>query len=295
MDMKRIIIVFALIFVCLSVNGCSSKKSQSTDIDYFYKENMTIAFDFGDREGVYTGSINDGLPDGYGAFESSSTDGTGWIYYGKWEDGHFSGKGITEWDNGTQHIGSYKNDKMNGLGIFTSPEDAVLLGEFKDGEYVYPSDKPSSESPDSDDLSSNNDYKIYLTKDLAYHIPSTWEVVNNDNITYYYPETGFLMVQAFDTGRDDYPADELLDGFLSGLSDSVSDYDEISTGYIDIGSDIEAKEVMYYGIYDNIKYANRVVAFYLGDTVYAFAYAQPTEIKDMPVYEEVISSITTLN
>ncbi len=141
---------------------------------------------------------------------------------------------------------------------------------------------------------SDAEYKTYYSNDFSYDIPSSWNVVDNGEIVCFYPETGFLIFQAFDTGRNDYSFEELLDGFFTGLSNSVSGYTEIATRSVKVNSDIKAKEVIYYINIDDSKYHSIVTVFYYDSVLYSFSYSQPISIKDLAVYWDIIDSISVI-
>lgn len=78
--------------------------SNVTDMAY------TLKMPFGDREGLFTGKLKDGVPDGEGTFTSKTESGISWTYEGEFKDGHFEGYGVTEWDNGQRKEGTHKGD-----------------------------------------------------------------------------------------------------------------------------------------------------------------------------------------
>lgn len=155
----------------------------------------------------------------------------------------------------------------------------------------YKNQKFVDNSSDKEKVS-DVEYKTYSADKFTYNIPSTWDVDDKDGFVFYYPESGLLIFQSFDTGGNDYTIEELSDGYFIGLSMTVSDYTEISSQFININPAIEAKEVMYYSSINNIKYENIGTVFYIDSTLYSFVYTHPDKIKDMPVYQDIINSIT---
>ncbi len=77
---------------------------------------IVLSFDFGDFSGLYTGDFVNDLPNGYGSFMSSDSDGVAWVYDGQWVDGHFNGQGTTTWEDGYSETGMYRDDYLNGEG-----------------------------------------------------------------------------------------------------------------------------------------------------------------------------------
>lgn len=59
------------------------------------------------RDGLYTGEAYNGIPDGYGLFESTNDDNVRWHYVGYWMDGLMDGEGATYWDDGALEVGTY--------------------------------------------------------------------------------------------------------------------------------------------------------------------------------------------
>lgn len=73
---------------------------------------LTLDFSFGTREGEYTGSLVNGIPNGNGEFKSKNSSGLSWVYTGEFVNGHFNGSGRTVWEDGTKKEGTYENDQL---------------------------------------------------------------------------------------------------------------------------------------------------------------------------------------
>lgn len=155
-DMKRKLLL--VIIATISLSGCSSvsqkeydtkvnelttlqDKYESMTKEFSNKENtylenteITLNFDYGERKGIYTGQIKDGIPHGEGTFKSINDDSSSWTYRGEWNNGHFSGYGTTVWDTGEIYTGNYLNDYMNGKGIYLNKDGNIISGKFKDGQ-----------------------------------------------------------------------------------------------------------------------------------------------------------------
>ncbi len=63
-------------------------------------------------DGLYTGDMQDGVPQGFGVFEAESPDGTYCHYIGEWKDGLMSGQGSTYWSDGSIEIGQYEEGRF---------------------------------------------------------------------------------------------------------------------------------------------------------------------------------------
>lgn len=164
--MKKNLLLLLIIISMLFLSACSNDISQedydalqsenaalkseieslsdSRNENFVAEKNMTISFDFGNREGIYTGTVNsNGLPDGFGKFQNISDSGNDWIYYGEWNNGHLDGNGITQWAK-YSHIGLYEMDYMEGSGMYFFDDGSIFCGEFSKSEpitsYVSESD-----------------------------------------------------------------------------------------------------------------------------------------------------------
>lgn len=64
-------------------------------IETVSEQTITVNMDYDSGEGIYTGEVKDGIPNGYGRFEMVSSDsGSSWNYEGQWENGIISGEGV---------------------------------------------------------------------------------------------------------------------------------------------------------------------------------------------------------
>lgn len=120
-----------------SVNSEQESTEESQNENYVYKKEMVLSQSYGEKSGIYTGEINkSGLPDGFGSFTAKNKEGISWTYYGKWENGHFSGTGTTEFEDGSSFIGTYRNDWECGPGIYNDGQGYWECAEFEDGTEI---------------------------------------------------------------------------------------------------------------------------------------------------------------
>ncbi len=103
-------------------------------IETVNEKEMTLQFAFGERTGVYTGEVLNGLPNGQGSFTSVNDYGVGWTYTGAWENGHFSGEGKSDFNDGWINEGFYQNDYLS-TGKQYYNQRLVYDGEWLNGEY----------------------------------------------------------------------------------------------------------------------------------------------------------------
>lgn len=101
-------------------------------------------------------------------------------------------------------LGACSTDKVDG-GSQNSSSNAVATEEVSTTETN----------------SVDENYKVYSINSLEYSIPESWtEEVSDENLKYYYPEDGMLMVtytELNDTISNDVTRGEILDGFTSEL------------------------------------------------------------------------------
>lgn len=76
------------------------------------------------RKGAYSGKTVNGIPNGFGVFETTNSSGINWHYIGQWENGEIKGDGGMYWDNGREEIGIFK-------------ENNLLCGTIRDGTGNY--------------------------------------------------------------------------------------------------------------------------------------------------------------
>ena len=130
---RRGVLLLTASCLLLVLAACSTKSDQSTSSpevetyvedrsieivanDWDFDESKIKSYTF---EGTYTGKVRDGVPNGQGRFEPTSSEHT-WYYEGEFKNGLFNGQGGTYWDSGYDQIGKYTD------GAYT-PHYAELL------------------------------------------------------------------------------------------------------------------------------------------------------------------------
>lgn len=99
----------------------ASKEENSTG----YVENWP----YGD--GLYTGNLTRGLPDGSGTFVYSSRT----VYTGQWVYGKCHGTGTMVWADGTIYIGDFYRGSITGHGTMSWPSGNSYTGEFLNTDF----------------------------------------------------------------------------------------------------------------------------------------------------------------
>lgn len=141
------------------------------------------------------------------------------------------------------------------------------------------------------------DNKSYTFNQITYQVPTEWDVRNNDDIVYYYPKTGFLMLQKSNI-RDssNMTTDEketLLDSFEAGVSDSTDSYEKIDSKQVFVDTDILAREISFYTVLNDERYESKTIIFPYKDCVYSLCFANPKEIvkNDLDIFNNIINSV----
>lgn len=121
----------------------TSAEISDTEEPLQYVENMqyTLKASFGDREGIYTGEVVDGIPEGQGIFTSVNPNGVTWTHTGEFKGGHFNGYGIAEWESGSKREGLFYMDLLAEGKMYANDGTLVYEGVFENGEPLSPIDE----------------------------------------------------------------------------------------------------------------------------------------------------------
>lgn len=116
--------VALLLVLCISLfafSGCKKdEKKAKTESDGSKSQKITLVLEEGEREGKYTGDMQNGVPHGHGKFSSQNPAGVKWTYEGEFKNGKFHGKGTTTYEDGSFVKGTYEN----GIILPITPEEA---------------------------------------------------------------------------------------------------------------------------------------------------------------------------
>jgi hypothetical protein len=126
--MKRLLV--CAVAACMLLGALSALGEQAENVE------MTLDFSFGQRAGLYTGTMKDGLPDGEGSFITENTEQQQWTYTGTWVAGHLEGQGASVWEDGWRDEGTYANDMLNGAGAEYYDDVLVRQGTYENGQLV---------------------------------------------------------------------------------------------------------------------------------------------------------------
>ena len=80
------------------------------------------------QNGVYSGDVICGKPDGKGTFLYSD----GRKYYGSWKNGEWNGYGVYVHTKGIKYIGLFKNGKWPETVVMLQPNNDIYIGSVKD-------------------------------------------------------------------------------------------------------------------------------------------------------------------
>lgn len=125
---KRLSVILAvlLLFAAFAFGAVADEVEQ---------QEITLSLTMGDRTGVYTGTLVDGVPNGVGKFESENPDGTAWYYQGEFVDGHFCGQGALVFATGERKTGQFERDMLNGQGKLYINDELRYEGGWVDDQY----------------------------------------------------------------------------------------------------------------------------------------------------------------
>ena len=98
--------------------------AEETDLEFVSKMDYVLELPDVIRKGAYSGKTVNGIPNGFGVFETTNSSGINWHYIGQWENGEIKGDGGMYWDNGREEIGIFK-------------ENNLLCGTIRDGTGNY--------------------------------------------------------------------------------------------------------------------------------------------------------------
>ena len=97
-------------------------------------EEISISFIYGDRIGLFTGTLLNGEPSGYGTFTSKTPNDVEWCYIGFFEDAQFNGSGETSWETGARREGIYKNGSLIDGRFYAADGRLLFEGELGEQE-----------------------------------------------------------------------------------------------------------------------------------------------------------------
>lgn len=153
--MKKMFSILLIALLISSLAGCSGSKE------------ITLSLPEGEVTGMYTGDMEDGLPNGHGTFQSTSTEFENWSYEGDWNLGLMEGFGTCKWEDGRSYIGGYKNGYMHGEGTVYQNGSLLYSANY---QYGHLSGVIREEAAYPEDVAS----EYVQIGDMGVEIPATW-------------------------------------------------------------------------------------------------------------------------
>ncbi|MCL2663913.1 MAG: MBL fold metallo-hydrolase [Oscillospiraceae bacterium] len=147
------------------IENNSSEDVEDTLEDVENRE-ITISFIFGNRAGLFTGLLLNGIPVGQGIFITTNNDDVTWTYTGEFDNGQFNGQGEAVWETGARRVGTYKNGSLVEGRIYA--DDGTLLFEGILGEQEEHTDEFIQFLLDIE-FPSDNMEPISFSRDLTVH------------------------------------------------------------------------------------------------------------------------------
>ena len=119
--MKKLVLFFLSLVLLLPSAYAEEAPETVSQMTYVLKMPDVI------REGLYTGEIKDGLPNGFGVFVTENSEGDQWHYIGAWENGAMCGDGGTYWESGQANVGTYADNTMVSGYYHASPTTNIYI------------------------------------------------------------------------------------------------------------------------------------------------------------------------
>lgn len=127
MKLVRTLALFLVLFAFLPFAHAETSPESVAQVAYIVKMSDVI------REGKYTGQVVDGVPNGYGLFETANSQGVNWHYLGEWVNGQMKGQGAFYWDDGQAMVGTFENNDMIMGNVYASPSKNYWV-DYKQAE-----------------------------------------------------------------------------------------------------------------------------------------------------------------
>lgn len=134
--MKKMLIILLLLLLV----ACSAA---AETVENVVKMSCIVRMPDVIREGSYTGQTVNGVPHGFGLFETTNSEGVNWHYIGEWVNGSMSGEGGLYWDNGKNEVGTFQNgylvsgkacmtpQKIYGIDYLNAESGCVNITEYR--------------------------------------------------------------------------------------------------------------------------------------------------------------------
>ncbi len=122
--MKKLL---SLLLVLMLVSSCAYAEEDNRE--FAVKMEYTVYMIEVDRTGLYTGELENGIPNGYGIFTAVNNEGEPWHYIGEWQNGAMQGEGGCYWDNGQAIIGSYEDSEFAGGTVVKSSGESQYFSK----------------------------------------------------------------------------------------------------------------------------------------------------------------------
>lgn len=111
--------MFCVVLVLLFAFTCSA----TAETDFAVQMTCIVRLPDVIREGKYTGELENGVPHGYGMFETVNSAGVSWHYIGEWENGNMTGQGGQYWNNGKVVVGTFENGESIVVDVYDMPNE----------------------------------------------------------------------------------------------------------------------------------------------------------------------------
>lgn len=127
--MKKVFSLILVLFCLFSV-----ALTEEADLEFASKMDYVLELPDVIRKGAYSGETVNGIPNGFGVFETANSSGINWHYIGQWENGKMSGEGGQYWDDGRVEEGVFTENRLlcvslmtNTCGLTTNQMNTVIM------------------------------------------------------------------------------------------------------------------------------------------------------------------------
>lgn len=129
--MKKIFSLILVLFCLFSV-----ALAEEADLEFASKMDYVLELPDVIRKGAYSGETVNGIPNGFGVFETANSSGINWHYIGQWENGKMSGEGGQYWDDGRVEEGVFTENRLL-CGIMRQSNDEYVWINYEPNEHGH--------------------------------------------------------------------------------------------------------------------------------------------------------------
>ncbi|MBK5253424.1 MAG: hypothetical protein JJE03_02960 [Peptostreptococcaceae bacterium] len=121
---KVLILTLALALAVILLTGCTK------DVE---NQELSVTLETDEiRVGLYTGEVENDIPNGNGKFSTENPEGEEWYYEGEFVNGEFEGTGEMVFESGLKYSGQFHENSIIEGSYYNDDGKLVYKGEFAD-------------------------------------------------------------------------------------------------------------------------------------------------------------------